>query len=211
MKLASAVLSMFIVLFTIIVAGCESATGGGSSGKDQDTLDQCPSGNCSADTAVGEESPFDSAQGDNKETGYCGDGVCGIFEDDTPENCLSCLEDCPCSLGLVCNDVGTCGADPLADYYWLDGQWKRESIDGKPNGLIVDVTVEAWDDELGAEVHGFQPMNVNYIKKNVGTNEFLFDVKYDSSTYAKGSADKNTLTFEFDFCTPCNHVIYKKL
>ena len=212
MKTVSLVLSMFIVLFTMIFVACDSGSTGNSNG--QDTLDPCTSGNCSADTAVGEESPFDSAQGDNKETGYCGDGVCGIFEDDTPENCLSCLEDCPCSLGLVCNDVGTCGADPLADYYWLEGQWKRESVDGNPDGWIVDVTVEGWDDDLGAEVRGFSPLNPSYIKKNADTNAFILFVDYKDGNYAKGLADQNTLTLEFDLYTEfgeIHHNIYKKL
>ena len=165
---------MFIVLFTIMAAGCESATGGGSSGKDQDTLDQCPSGNCSADTAVGEESPFDSAQGDNKETGYCGDGVCGIFEGDTPENCLNCLEDCPCSLGLVCNDVGVCEADPLADYYWLEGQWKDQI------GFIYDITVTDWDDKKGAQVHGFSPCSLGWAIKDGDGSQLLFSGQSES-------------------------------
>ncbi len=221
MKLVSAVLSMFcLVLFTIMTA-CDSATGNGSV-EDQDTIDPCPSGNCSTDSAVGGDAPFElppadakalaDKQGDNSSTGYCGDGVCGTFEGDTPENCLNCLEDCPCSLGLVCNDVGVCAEDPLADYYWLEGQWQCESVDGNPciTG-IVDVTVEAWDIDLGAEVHGFSPITVSHIKKKAETNEFILFVEYDSSTYANGLADQSTLTLEFDFCTPCSHNIYKKL
>ena len=210
MKTVSLVLSIFIVLFTIV--SCDSATDSGGNG--QDTLiishdDYTPS----TDSSVCDKCEDGQIEPD-AESGFCGDGICKIFEGDTPENCLNCFEDCPCSLGLACNDVGVCEADPLADYYWLEGQWKRESVDGNPDGWIVDVTVEGWDDDLGAEVRGFSPLNPSYIKKNADTNAFILFVDYKDGNYAKGLADQNTLTLEFDLYTEfgeIHHNIYKKL
>ena len=207
MKTVSLVLSIFIVLFTIV--SCDSATDSGGNG--QDTLiishdDYTPS----TDSSVCDKCEDGQIEPD-AESGFCGDGVCGLFEGDTPENCLNCLEDCPCSLGLACNDIGTCEADPLADYYWLEGQWKLDSIDGKPTyEQIVDVTVKSWNDELGAEVHGFDPMNVGYIKKNLSNNTFIV-FQTDGDVTISGTADQINLVVEFDLCTPCSHVIFKKL
>jgi hypothetical protein len=93
-----------------------------------------------------------------------------------------------------------CETDPLIDYYWLEGQWKRESVNGFPNGKIVDVTVEAWDTEFGAEVHGFLPLNVSYVKKDVEINAFnFFSPKEEDGSYAEGEINQNTLTLEFEY------------
>ena len=153
------ILSMFIVLFTIIVAGCDSTT----DGTDQDTaITQDDSGVCGK-CQDGQINPNDT------ETGFCGDGVCGIFKGDTPENCLNCLEDCACPADLVCNDIGTCEADPLADYYWLVGQWKDQETKE-----VDDITVDGWNKEGGAEVGRFSPCSIGHAIKNNVKDQLLF-------------------------------------
>jgi hypothetical protein len=140
-----------IVLFTITLAGllgCE-AGGGGSTDNDPcaapkgDRPDWCEQ---SAD-ATGTPGV------DADEPGFCGNGVCG-----TDENC-DCDIDCPCADDEVCTD-GVCGADPLADYYWLEGQWKDEEW-----GDLVDVEVTGWNNEKGAQVEGFSPCSQGWAIK----------------------------------------------
>ena len=195
MKAVSIALSMFIfVLFTITLVACDNATSGTDHGSG-DISNSCNNGNCS-DAQIQQNEDGQISNDESGQTSHCGDGVCNIFEGDTPENCLNCADDCPCSNGLVCNDVGTCGEDPLIDYYWLEGQWQCESVNGHSCGEIVNVTVEAWNNELGAEVHGFDPWNVAYIKKNPKNEQFELSI-IDENDWAKGTANPSTLIVEF--------------
>ena len=168
MKAVSIALSMFIfVLFTITLVACDNATSGTDHGSG-DISNSCNNGNCS-DAQIQQNEDGQISNDESGQTSHCGDGVCNIFEGDTPENCLNCADDCPCSNGLVCNDVGTCGEDPLTDYYWLEGQWQREE-----DKLIYDITVTGWDKKKGAQVEGFSPCSIGWAIKDGDGSQLLF-------------------------------------
>jgi hypothetical protein len=189
MKKIFSALSICFVLFTMTLAACDSATSETNSGS-PDVPNSCNNGQC--EDGLVSHDDYNNTNGETGVLGYCGDNVCGIYEDDTPENCLSCADDCPCFNGLVCNDVGTCESDPLADYYWLEGQWMEENIK-----IIVDVTIKNWGDELGAEVWGFDPAGMLYAIKNIDTALYELQRTFPSGTLAKGTADPSTLIVEF--------------
>ncbi|MBI5076958.1 hypothetical protein HZB94_01065 [Candidatus Falkowbacteria bacterium] len=143
--------SINIVLYILlgVFLGCE-AGGGGNTSVSNDTNEPPP--------------------------GFCGDGVCGTFEGDTPENCLNCASDCPCADNLVCNDVGECVQDPLADYYWIEGTWKCVSKDDGNCSTVdtVEIEITDWDENKGAQVEGFVPCSNGWAIKDSDGSQYLF-------------------------------------
>ena len=112
---------------------------------------------------------------DCEELEHCGDDDCNYAED-----CLNCPADCGCEedqvciqpiegVKYVCSDV----EDPLEPYYWIEGEWK--CTEGTVQGSTYTVTIEGWDAELGAEVHGFKPCSNGYANTTDDPNNFTFN------------------------------------
>ncbi len=174
----------------------------------QDAPYYCGDGKCEGIINIYHSETHGSCPAD---CGLCGDGKCEL-----DENCNDCEDDCACADGQLCNETSfVCEDDPLAEYYWLEGMWKRTEVNGIPDGQIVEVTIDHWDDEKGAMVKNFKPLGGCWIKKNSETSEFSLFVEFDDGNYAEGWAIEATETVEFDSCdaggTLCSHTVYIKL
>lgn len=89
--------------------------------------------------------------------------------------------------------------DPLlADYRWFNGEWDcLEGWDCYAQAVRV-ITVQSWDPELGAVVHGFfRGGAILYFKKNPDTGNFETNTP-DTYGVARGEVDVNTRQLVLD-------------
>ena len=88
-------------------------------------------------------------------------------------------------------------ADPLEDYYWLEGEWL--CLEGSPaaKSQSYEVTVKEWNPEKGAGV-SIGTLTGIWVQKDNENDQFIIHKTYDDGDFLEGHADSTENVIEYD-------------
>lgn len=161
-----------VLLFAAVLFNCGGADSTDDGTDSTDIVENDAGGDAEdpeftdGDTDVGADSPDENTD---------------VGEDWLPEteDLVDCPAGCACCADYDAEETCACLKWPqTVEYMWLSTTWKCAEYDygSCPGEIFVDITITAWNDELGAEVQEFPPygppLPYLYFKKNAETGQF---------------------------------------